>query len=159
MVRVAHRFEVELPFRLRTRRERLRFTGKGVNLPTSGTHLLGDPSLGVAPQLGATRRSPEPSVEDEHDKGVLPERPIEPAAARTWRRIELGVRRVLGVLQSPFGESDVDPFGAARDAKRALLASIAAAQHELKFARPAFRKSILGIENPPSPQTERPRVR
>ena len=59
--------EVELPVFVGLIGQMLWLAGDGIDLATRGADLLDDALVHVAPQLGATRRSPETSVEEQDD--------------------------------------------------------------------------------------------
>ncbi len=91
-MRISDRLEGQLPLVFCLRSESLGLARNRIDLAACGPDSIHDSTLPVAPQLGATGRSPEAAIENQDDEFVLAEHRIEPASAGTRRRIELGLQ-------------------------------------------------------------------
>ena len=86
-MRVADVVEIELPVLMRLIGEILRLAGNRVHLATRSPDFVDYVGFKIAPQLGATGRSPKASIKQQYDKSVLCHHAIQPSQADTgWRR-------------------------------------------------------------------------
>ena len=86
-MRVADVVEIELPVFMRLIGEILRLAGNRVHLTTRSPDFVDYAGFKIAPQLGATGRSPKASIKQQHNKSVLRHHAIQPSQANTrWRR-------------------------------------------------------------------------
>ena len=70
-MRVADVVEIELPVLMRLIGEILRLAGNRVHLATRSPDFVDYAGFKIAPQLGATGRSPKASIKQQYDKSVL----------------------------------------------------------------------------------------
>ena len=130
LVWVTNIFKVKVPVGMRLIREILWLAGYGEDFSTCRTNLVDHTVVNVAPQLGATGRSPKPSVKQQYHKRVLGNYGVKPreAGARGW--VELGLwlafhrRLAIHNLNRPRAARAANP-------KRVLLAAVATTQNEL----------------------------
>ena len=85
-MRIADVIEARFPMLLRVERQRVRFTGDGVDFATRLTNCIDDTFMLIAAQLAAAGRSPKATVEDKNNEGVVDDYRVEPTLsyARWW---------------------------------------------------------------------------
>ena len=87
-MRIADVIEACFPMLLRVERQRVRFTGDGVDFATRLTNRIDDTFMLIAAQLAAAGRSPKATVEDQHYEGMIGGCRIEPPLSNARRWIE-----------------------------------------------------------------------
>ncbi len=92
-MRIADVIEACFPMLPRVERQRVRFTGDGVDFATRLTNRIDDTFMLIAAQLAAAGRSPKPTVEDQHHEGVVGDYRVEPTPSYARRWIEQWGRR------------------------------------------------------------------
>ncbi len=83
-------FKPRIPILLCVARQGLGFARHCEDLTTRFADAVHDSVVLVATQLAATRRSPEASVEDEHDERVLLKDVVQPTRSHAGGRVEQG---------------------------------------------------------------------
>ena len=103
--------------------------GYGVDLTACRANLVDNTVVNIAPQLGATGRSPKPSVKQQYHKRVLGNHGVKPreAGARGWVELSLWLAFYCWLAIHNFN----GPRAArAANPKRVLLAAVATTQNE-----------------------------
>ena len=104
--------------------------GYGEDFSTCRTNLVDHTVVNIAPQLGATGRSPKPSVKQQYHKRVLGNYGVNPreAGARGWVELSLWLAfycwRTIHNFNRPRAARAANP-------KRVLLAPVATTQNQL----------------------------
>src|SRR3990172_4785470 len=123
--------EAELPDLRGLRRKALRFTRHADDCVTGIANRIGHSGRFIASQLEATRRSPEPAIEDNHDESVLCQLIVEPAPPHTDRRVEMrGDHAVIG-----FDRANLEPPTLRLDTNLFAETLIAIAQDQTQLDR------------------------
>ena len=92
-MRIADVIETCFPMLPRVERQRVRFTGYGVDFAARLMNRIDDTFTLIAAQLAAAWRSPKATVEDQHHEGVVGDYRVEPTLSYPRRRIKQRGRR------------------------------------------------------------------